>query len=248
MRISDFPAGVSTTDESELVLVVQGGLTQKLTIAQLNALRQPFSATLVAIAALTGTGYLYRDGSGTWSFDAGTGGSYDPAGTAAALVAAHDSSSASHSGIVVAFLAHRGVGGVAEHSVATALAAGFAPALSGSANDFVDGTGAYTAPRMYAPTIRIDYGDSPYSAMAGAQVILADATSGAITVSLPAITAAMDGRPVIVKAINATNTITVNCDAADNIDGAADAELTVTNQSMTFIPSYDAGGSYWSIV
>ena len=252
MRISEFPAGVPTTDESELLLVVQGGLTQKLTLAQANALRQPFSATLVAIAGLTGTGYLYRDSGGTWSFDPGTGGSYDPAGTAAALIAAHDVDAAAHNAIVAAFLAHRGVGGLAEHPVANATDEGFMPRLPtdlGAGDLYLDGLGNFTRPNIRTPVVRIDDGDSPYAAAAASQIILADASAGAITVDLAEITAEMDGCQVIVKALDATNTITIDRGgSSDLIDGATSTTLTITYQSVTLVASYDAGGSFWSIV
>mgnify|MGYP001390819270 CR=1 FL=1 len=251
MRISDFPAGIPTVDESELVLVVQGGLTQKLTLAQANALRQPFSTTLVAIAGLTGSGYLYRDGAGTWSFDPGTGGSYDPAGTAAAAVASHDADSAAHGGIVLAFLAHRGVGGLAEHPVADSTDPGFMPALPtdpAAGLLYLDGLGNFSTPNLRLPVARIDDTDSPYAAGAGSQIVIVDASANPVTVDLPEITAAMDGCQVVVKARDATNTITINCDAADDIDGGSSVQLLVTNQSYTLVASYDAGGSFWSVV
>jgi len=247
MRISEFPAGVPTVDESELVLVVQGGLTQKLTIAQLNALRQPFSATLVAIAGLAGSGYLYRDGSGVWSFDAGTGGSYDPAGTAAVLVAAHDADSAAHSGIVPAFLAHRGVGGLAEHPLADGSNAGFMPALTSNVNDVLRGDGSWGPPALNYEVSRIDDTDSPYDATDD-NVVIVDASANAVTVDLPEITPALDGKVVIVKARDATNTITINAGGSDTIDGGTSLTLTATYESWTMVASYDAGGSFWSIV
>jgi len=58
----------------------------------------------------------------------------------------------------------------------------------------------------------------------------------------------MDGCQVVVKARDATNTITINCDAADDIDGGSSVQLLVTNQSYTLVASYDAGGSFWSVV
>jgi len=248
MRISDFPAGVPTVDESELVLVVQGGLTQKLTIAQLNALRQPFSATLVAIAGLSGSGYLYRDGSGTWSFDPGTGGAYDPAGTAAATVASHDADPAAHSGIVAAFTLHQGAGGTA-HAVATALEAGFLPALSGVPEDVLRGDGTWGSSSKLLSVDRIDDTDSPYT-ITGGDVVLVDSTSGIVDVYLPEITQALDGWQIIIKATNAANVITIYADttAPDLIDGGASVQLLVTNQSYTLVASYALGNSFWSVV
>lgn len=100
----------------------------------------------------------------------------------------------------------------------------------------------------FADTGRIDDTDSPYAVATGDEVIIVDASANPVTVNLPAITAAQDGRRIIVKARNATNLITVACNAADDIDGAASITLPSTYDSWTLIASYDAGGSYWSIV
>lgn len=43
-------------------------------------------------------------------------------------------------------ISHVGAGGVAQHPVSTTGAAGFAPALSGSASDYLDGSGSFSVP------------------------------------------------------------------------------------------------------
>jgi hypothetical protein len=65
-KISQLSAGVSTTTNTELVPVVQAGVTVKLTIAQMLALAQPFNVNLADIAGLTGAGYPHRDALGAW--------------------------------------------------------------------------------------------------------------------------------------------------------------------------------------
>ncbi len=97
---------------------------------------------------------------------------------------------------------------------------------------------------------RIANVDSPYVPTDYFLFLLADCSGGNIVVNLPAIDAAWDGKPIIIKATAVgANTITVNADAADNIDGAANIVLNVQYQSWTLIASFDAGGnSFWSIV
>jgi hypothetical protein len=81
------------------------------------------------------------------------------------------------------------------------------------------------------------------------QQIECDASGGNIIVNLAAITVASDGIEITIKArAVGVNTITINSDAADDIDGAASINLTVQYASWTLKASYDAGGnSYWSI-
>ena len=99
----------------------------------------------------------------------------------------------------------------------------------------------------YSEVEAITDSDSPY-ALGDEEVVLVDASLGAVTVDLPAIDADLDGRTVIIKARDATNPITVNCDAADDIDGAASLSLTVTHESYTLVASYALGNSFWSVV
>lgn len=104
-------------------------------------------------------------------------------------------------------------------------------------------------PATWQPA-RITVASSPYTPANVQQIILADCTGGNIVVNLPAIDNAWDGKQVIVKAVAVgANTITINANAADNIDGAAAVVLNVQYQSWTLVASYDAGGnSFWSIV
>lgn len=72
-------------------------------------------------------------------------------------------------------------------------------------------------------------------------LVLADATGGAFTVTLPDV-AEMAGRSLIIKKIDAVATVTV-ASAAD-IDGAASTGLTTQYQSVTVA----SDGSTWWIV
>jgi len=95
---------------------------------------------------------------------------------------------------------------------------------------------------------RIDHTATFVVSTKQSQVILANAAGGAVVVTLPAITADWDGVVVLVKARDATGGITINANAADDIDGAASKTISTTYASFTLIASYDAGGaSYWSV-
>lgn len=248
MRISEFPPGIQTTDETELVLVVQGGITQKLTLAQANALRQPLNANLTALALLSGAGYAYRDGSGNWSLLPTPGaGLWDPAGTAATLVSLHDADLAAHGGVEAIVASHVGAGGVAEHPLADGSNAGFMPALTSNVNDVLRGDGSWGLPSKLLQVAAIDDTDSPY-ALTDDDVIIVDSTVGAVAVDLPAIGTANDGQMVIIKVRAYSNAITINPAAPDDIDGLGSLSLTVGYVSVTLVAHYDSVQSFWSIV
>lgn len=56
MRISELPAATPTSDETELVVVVQGGVTKKMTIADLNAQRQALGLYIKTVSLATPAG------------------------------------------------------------------------------------------------------------------------------------------------------------------------------------------------
>jgi hypothetical protein len=246
-RITELTAGstvASTTDEAAVIVpVVQGGATRKLTLTQMLNFRLPKGTALDAMLALpmSGAGYPYRDGLGVWSVVPVPGaGDFDPAGTAASLVSAHDGDPGAHGGVEAALTAHVGAGGAA-HANATGGTAGFMSATDKTKLDNLV---------LVTPVAnRYTNADSPV-APTGPEILICDASGGNIVINLPAITADLDGIPVVVKArAVGANTITVNADAADDIDGAANVILTIQYQSYTLSASYDAGGnSYWSIV
>jgi hypothetical protein len=82
---------------------------------------------------------------------------------------------------------------------------------------------------------------SPYTA-ANEEVILCDATSGAITVNLPD---AIAGRIYTIKKTDASvNTVTIDGDGADTIDGVATKVLVYQNDSVTVV----SNGTNWFIL
>lgn len=89
-RMSQYPAvGSNTTDESEQVLVLRNGSTKRMTLAEMNALRQAASTVLTAFAALGPDGFVKMvAGAPSLVADPGAG-LYDPLGTAVATLAAH---------------------------------------------------------------------------------------------------------------------------------------------------------------
>jgi hypothetical protein len=86
----------------------------------------------------------------------------------------------------------------------------------------------------------IVFGDSPYSATNN-EVILADATAGQITINLPA---ASTGATVKIKKIDASaNTVVMDGDALEEIDGLTTEDLIAQYESYTLI----SDGSNWFI-
>lgn len=75
------------------------------------------------------------------------------------------------------------------------------------------------------------------------RVILADATAGGFTVTLPSAVGRHGQQPLTVKRTSAANNVTV-ASAGGNIDGAATAVLTTQYASYTFV----SDGALWWIV
>lgn len=236
MRISDFNAGVATTDESELVLAVQAGLTYKLTLAQANALRQPKSQVLSDLAALdSGVGYPYRDAGGVWALALPPGvGVFDPLGAAATAQA---------NAIAAAAIDATTKANTAEAN-AIAAAAIDATAKASAA------LGAALAADGFIPTMRVNSLDSPVAPPPTPHLYIIDA-SGNVVFNLPAITPAMNGLPYTfkIRAVGVGFSATINRGGAtDVIDDQITISLTALFQSVTLVASYDVGGSFWSII
>jgi hypothetical protein len=84
---------------------------------------------------------------------------------------------------------------------------------------------------------------SNYTA-ANESVILVNATTGTVTISLPA-AALKPNWPYVVKKIDSSvNTVVVDPNGAETIDGAATKTLTTQYQSVRFI----SNGTAWSII
>jgi len=85
---------------------------------------------------------------------------------------------------------------------------------------------------------------SPYNVSSSEFVILVDSTSGAKTVNLPA-PASYAGRVLIVKKFdNSVNTVTINRNSSESIDGATNYLLSAGYQSV----SLACDGTNWGII
>lgn len=75
-------------------------------------------------------------------------------------------------------------------------------------------------------------------------LVTANATGGAITLTLPTIATSL-GRKLIVKKTDASgNAVTVDGNGAETIDGAANFPLTAQYDSVTLI----AGATEWHVI
>lgn len=119
--------------------------------------------------------------------------------------------------------------------------------LNGTLSIAKGGTGATTASGAVTAlgldyvnkTVPVSISDasSPYSADANT-IILCDTASGNVTVNLPA---AAFGSRITVKKLSTPNTVTIDGDGAETIDGAATATLSSQWESMTII----SDGTAW---
>jgi hypothetical protein len=83
-----------------------------------------------------------------------------------------------------------------------------------------------------------------YTATAHDLVILCDSTGGSFTITLPAVTGT-DGRVYVVKKTSAdANTVTIDGDGAETIDGAATYVIAVAMEAITLV----SNGTAWYIV
>lgn len=80
---------------------------------------------------------------------------------------------------------------------------------------------------------------SPYTATTAQDVILANTVGGNITVNLPA--AATATIPITIKKIDAANTLTLDPNGAETIDGSTTVAITVQYQSVTLV----SDGTNW---
>jgi hypothetical protein len=90
----------------------------------------------------------------------------------------------------------------------------------------------------------IDNTDSPYTVnLSNTQILLADPTSGAITVNLPAVTSST-GAILTVKNIGTTNAVTLDGNASETIDGATTKALSTQYDVVTVF----CDGTEWHII
>jgi hypothetical protein len=109
------------------------------------------------------------------------------------------------------------------------------------ANVFRGAAGVRTSGHLF---VKVVSKTANYTAAATETVILVDATSGAITITLPAV-AGVDGQVYVVKKIDSSgNAVTVDASSSELIDGAANVSLA-TQWAKTMIVS---NGSAWYTV
>lgn len=75
-------------------------------------------------------------------------------------------------------------------------------------------------------------------------LILADATAGAVTITLPAAASSAGHRLIIKKTDASANAVTVDGSGAETIDGAATASLTAQYQSIEIVCD---GSTWWKV-
>ena len=92
-------------------------------------------------------------------------------------------------------------------------------------------------------TIRITNTDSPYS-VSNYNTVLADTSSGAITINLPACSSNKDKTVTIKKTTNDTNQITITPNGTDEIDGDTSVILGGYNSAIVMV----SDGTTWNII
>ena len=113
--------------------------------------------------------------------------------------------------------------------------------------DYVNVTGDTMTGGLVTQNLRtldlsvIDDGDSPYAADAD-DVIVVDASSGAVTIDLPALTG-IAGRRYQIKCVDSTYAVTVDGDGTETIDGNTTVTL-LQYDSVVLV----AGSSEWHIM
>ncbi len=99
----------------------------------------------------------------------------------------------------------------------------------------------YSAPELFGSAslllrvTEIDDTDSPYTVIDAEDVILADATAGAITINLPPLSNSL-GRAMWMKNIGSgANAVTLDGDGADQIEGSLTYVLSAADEGVMII-------------
>jgi len=71
-----------------------------------------------------------------------------------------------------------------------------------------------------------------------------DTSSGAVTINLPALSGLTDGDEIRVKLRDATNSVTIDANASENIDGSLTYTLDVAYQAVTLV----VGSTEWEVI
>ncbi len=86
--------------------------------------------------------------------------------------------------------------------------------------------------------------DSPYTALATDELILCNATGGAITVNLPAAASSSGKTFTIKKTDSGTNAVTIDGNASETIDGGTTYAISTQYEAVTIV----CDGSNWFII
>lgn len=86
-------------------------------------------------------------------------------------------------------------------------------------------------------------GDSPYTLSANDDVLLCDTSSGSITINLPAAAVARKAVLTFVKT-SASNTLTLDPNASENINGATTYDITSLRDAIRIVTN----GTEWFII
>lgn len=75
--------------------------------------------------------------------------------------------------------------------------------------------------------------------------ILSDVSGGSFTITLPAVSSVLKGFEITIKKTDSSsNTLTIDGDGSETIDGALDQDITIENSAITII----SDGSSWRII
>jgi hypothetical protein len=91
--------------------------------------------------------------------------------------------------------------------------------------------------------LAVDTATGTYNADGTKDLILGDSSGGSVTVNLPA-AASHTGRRLIIKKTSASNSVIIDGNASETIDGLTTQTLTENYQSLSIV----SNGTSWSIV
>ena len=91
--------------------------------------------------------------------------------------------------------------------------------------------------------VSINNTNSPYTVADGVRTVIADASSGAITINLPA-ASGQNQRKITIKKTDASNNVTIDANGAEEIDGATTKVLSTQYEIATLV----CDASRWHIV
>jgi hypothetical protein len=130
---------------------------------------------------------------------------------------------------------------------ATSTRHGLLPKLSGTATQYLNGTGSWSTPSGgNTEFVSIDNTDSPYTNVAGndGKVVLCDDSSGAITVNLQAAATAGDGYTVGFLKTSSSNYVLIDPNGSETVGGRSSGRL-VSQYDFVLIRS---DGTNWHII